>query len=1005
MDAFSRLLASIGQSLGRGLGQVGQTELEQRQRLEALEFQRKANISSQLLQTFTQLLQTQGIQEVEPGGIDAIKQAVTDLALGKIDSPAVQGAIEVFPRVAAAANKLTVYRELATKDLDALSRLVVNADPKEAQALLGAIGLGGMYEALRARGEILTEADRLGLQLTREKIDLMAAQRKEILDKLGPSIELLRTQARQADAATQKLLAETEALLMRLPLEIEKLNLDIENGRLSVEEARIRVQNLQREIDARIGEILSRTALNEAQREKVLADIGEVKARIENWLADTELKKAQARKVSAEAEAAEKALKYLETEYKLRLSKEASDLFKSALQNLIYGGRQTDPERIKNILRGIPGLDLIISDEETLNAMANSIAEGVRQFIYQEDLKISQEEAKAVDSAINAAMKAANPGAARELAMMMLPEGMRKEKREMIANAAAFVNVFATGRMTVDLIKSLTEITPPKESRSGLLRIIYDSLARMHDGTEEGKKQALARANAAVNTIKYIWSLNEETRDLQKLKLVSDVELNNARAAHERVLAQLEPKKLDLKWQEFKLDEWYKKEWIKINWAKLDLERLELQAKQAQVKDTVLQDLKTIADTANKLHDAAVGMLETRLRQLRFNNCANELNRVGSLTWLEAVRGKTGDECNEAVAQILNNPQDENNRKVIQAIEGAQNAKLRAISLFNAVISGDVPLTPAAPDATTPGGATPATPGTRGRPSGTAAPGGTTAPGTTPRTSVALSGTTRGALGSDFASGAKVAFNRLREFRVQIPNDPKLVGAMVFVYGTEFGPADNPFQVTEASGAKGVKKKLPNRGEAWVPIAPDKGFQEVIDADKPGARKKSLEIDSAIAFGAAWIFPNYVWRPGMLAKYIREDFRNSNPGLFRRADYFKSRTGEVDMVAVAAAYADMSLEKLGTPIRYTRAYTGLLRLLAQHDLDMLRMGKPLPPEQAKQRYLNMVKSDPKLLEAVRKQFPELDRKQAFERLLAMAENLYDATRLSNIGKLVLGGGR
>ncbi len=1000
MDAFSRLLASIGQSLGRGLGQVGQTELEQRQRLEALEFQRKANISSQLLQTFTQLLQTQGIQEVEPGGIDAIKQAVTDLALGKIDSPAVQRAIEVFPRVAASANKLTVYRELATKDLDALSRLIVNADPKEAQALLGAIGLGGMYEALRARGEILTEADRLGLQLTREKIDLIAAQRKEILEKLGPSIELLRAQARQADAETQKRLAETEALLMRLPLEIEKLNLEIENGRLTNEEARIRVQNLQREIDARINEIISRTNLNEAQAKEVLERVNEVKARTENWLADTELKRAQARRVSAEAEAAERALKYLDAEYKLNLSERASNLFKNALQYLIYEGRVTDPEEIKNIIRGIPGLDFIISDEKTLNAMANSIAEGVRRFIYQEDLKISQEEAKAVDSAINAAMKAANPSAARELAMMMLPESMRKEKRKMIANAAAFVNVFATGKMTVDLIKTLTEITPPKESQSGLLRIIYDSLARMHDGTEEGRKQALARANAAVNTIKYIWSLNEEMLNLQKLKLVSDIELNNARAAHERVLAQLEPKKLDLKWQEFKLDEWYKKEWIKINWAKLDLERLELMAKQAQVKDSTLQDLKTIADTVNKLHDAAVGMLEIRLRQIEANDCANELNRVGSLTWLEAIRGKTEDECNKVVARILNNPQDPKNRDVIRAIEGAQNAKLRAIELFNAVLGGEGLFTSPAPGTPTPGGTSPATPGTGGRPSGTAAPGGTP------------TGAARGALAGDFNTGVKVAYNRLREFKVQIPNDPKLVGAMVFVYGTEFGPWYNPFQVTEGAGVpmqtitireNGVEKKVK------VPVGPDKGFQAVIDADKPGTRKKALAIDSAIAFGVAWIFPNEAPKPGMLAKYIREDFRRANDGLFRRAENFKSKAGYVDMVSVAAAYADMSLEKLGVPIRHTKAYTGLLRLLAQNDLDMLRMRNPLPPEKAKQRYLNMVRSDPKvlgeLLEVVRKQSPNLTRERALEKALQIAEDLYDATRLSNIGRLALGGGR
>jgi predicted XRE-type DNA-binding protein len=195
MDAFSRLLAAIGQSLGKGLGQVGQTELEQRQRLEVLEVQRKAQVSGQLLQTFTQLLQTQGIQEVAPEGIDVLRQAVTDLALGKVDSPKVQEAVSVFPVVAQAANKIAVYRELATKDLDALSRLIVNTNPEEAQRFLRAVGLQGMYEGLRTRGEILTQADQLGLQLTKEKIGLISAQRTEIMEKLGPSLELLRAQA------------------------------------------------------------------------------------------------------------------------------------------------------------------------------------------------------------------------------------------------------------------------------------------------------------------------------------------------------------------------------------------------------------------------------------------------------------------------------------------------------------------------------------------------------------------------------------------------------------------------------------------------------------------------------------------------------------------------------------------------------------------------------------------------------------------------------------------
>jgi hypothetical protein len=202
----------------------------------------------------------------------------------------------------------------------------------------------------------------------------------------------------------------------------------------------------------------------------------------------------------------------------------------------------------------------------------------------------------------------------------------------------------------------------------------------------------------------------------------------------------------------------------------------------------------------------------------------------------------------------------------------------------------------------------------------------------------------------------------------------------------------------------GQKKKVK------VPVGPDKGFQAVIDA--ADVRKKALAIDSAIAFGAAWIFPNEVLKPEMLAKYIREDFRTANEKLLEKANYFASDRGYVDMVSVASAYAAVSLKKLGAPVEYTKTFTTLLRTLAQNDLDMLRMRNPLPPEKARERYLNMVRSkyesNPQLLEAARRQLgldKDTPRNRVIERVLSMAADLYDATRLSNIGSLVLGGGR
>jgi hypothetical protein len=237
---------------------------------------------------------------------------------------------------------------------------------------------------------------------------------------------------------------------------------------------------------------------------------------------------------------------------------------------------------------------------------------------------------------------------------------------------------------------------------------------------------------------------------------------------------------------------------------------------------------------------------------------------------------------------------------------------------------------------------------------------------------------------------------------------------MVFTFGTEQGPWYNPFQVTEGARVPMKKITIKENGvekEVLVPVGPDKGFQAVIEADKTGARQKALDIDSAIAFGAAWIFPNYVWKPDMLAKYIPERYRTRNPGIFNKVGYFADK-GKVDMVSVAAAYAAKSLEGLGIKLEYTKTFTTLLRTLAGHDLDMLRMRNPLPPEQAKQRYLNIVKSryesDSELVEAARKQLgldKNVPKDKVIQEVLKMAADMYEATRLSNIGRLVLGGGR
>jgi hypothetical protein len=211
---------------------------------------------------------------------------------------------------------------------------------------------------------------------------------------------------------------------------------------------------------------------------------------------------------------------------------------------------------------------------------------------------------------------------------------------------------------------------------------------------------------------------------------------------------------------------------------------------------------------------------------------------------------------------------------------------------------------------------------------------------------------------------------------------------MTFIYTLEGGPKENPFQIIPASGV--------------APTGPDKGFSAAVKAEP--TRQKAIKIDSAPALGASWFLPVIARNPSVKVRYLDPKILEANKPLFERAKYFGD-----DGVAVAAAYTAVALERSGAPVAYTPLFTTLMRTLAKHDLDMLR--NTLPPEKAKQRYLNLVKSqyesDPKLLESARKQFglPDAPRDEVIKAVLESAANLYDATRLSNIGALALGGGR
>jgi hypothetical protein len=870
---------------------------------------------------------------------------------------------------------------------------------------------------LRTRGEILTQADRLGLRLTEEQIENLVAQRRTLLAELEPRIRLLEAQQKLTEAQAQD-------ILQKLPLVLTRLQLEAQNLAIQIKKGEIEVSKLDDILNAQIRKELAQAGVAEAQaavlteqisliRQQVKSEVlrqAQIEAETEKIRADTKRVEAETKEVEARTRWVDRQIKELDDRYKLDVVKGRVGWLKDLLGIFLESGT-TNPELIKAVLTS--PLDPFALPEDIANPLSVDIAKRVKEAVTARELQLVDAVSKTSATLLALGSQSDNPEEAKKFALRILPEGVNPEVREFVGGLAKKLSTAEIVAKQSTKVKELLELPPPpKGSESGLLKDLYD---------QSTKRFGKAYANSIVNLIKSYWEAKREAQAAELTGKSAEVAIKKAQALYYSAMAASIPQELGLKREELKLkredfdfEKWFKTQQIEQGWARIKLEELEQLARQNSDKN-IAELIVKLTTGAKNVGALAKELLSGELMRIKAATCA-DLVRGSASESLAAIIAGIGKECNQVIEGVL---KDKDN-PVGVAFENAMAYQKEVIEAAAALLGSPQQVQPgtapgntqpgspaqpggnARPGGATPGGTTPTVPGTGSRPSGTIAPMGTP------------SGAVRGALGSDFASGAKTAFNILKQFGVQIPNDFKEAGAMVFTYGTEFGNKYNPFQVTEGARVPMQEITIKKNGKEEkikVPVGPDKGFQAVIDADKTGTRKKALAIDSAIAFGSAWIFPNETPKPRMLAKYIPENFRKSNEGLFKKADYFKSASGAVDMASVAAGYAAMSLEKLGVRVQYTPAFTTLLRTLAEHDLEMLGMARPLPPEMAKERYLNLVRyryeNNPKLIEDARRRYKlpaDASRDAVIRRVLESAMMLYDATRLSNIGSLVLGGG-
>jgi len=852
--------------------------------------------------------------------------------------------------VADSANKISVYRELATNNVDALSRIIVNTDASEAQKLLGAVGLRGMYEGYRSRGEILVEADNLNLRLTKEQIENLVANRQALMAELGPKINLLVAQKKLTEA-------QADSLLKTLPLELTRLQLQIEKDKIDIAKGEKELARFEKLLDATIARIQQQTnvLVEEANylREQIRTEIlrqSQVEAQTQLTKAQAEATKADAELTKEQTELTAEQIKGLAQTQNIQLAESGTTMLRN-IANLVISTGTTDLETIKVLLRDYK--NIYKPPDDFIDSLAKIMASGASEAKNAQEIQKAGAIAELASKAVNIAMVAPNPEAARKLAEEWLGESVDPKRRKLVGDMAAYLKTINLGNDLPKIVEPYMKMPPPPPgAESGLLGKLYDSIPDKRF------------ANSIVNTIKAQWALMRATQNLEKEGKKVEIDKEKAFTALYKIQATLAPKqfgleekKLAFEQEQFDFQKWYQREQIKLGWARLELEKLLAQAENAGTGKDSVETLKDLVSAAKGLDTVAINQLDIALRESGHTDCANSLGKDGTINWIEEVR-KTSDKCNDAVREVLTNREKYGN--VINAVENAVRFGQVVTEIANQLIGGG----PA-------------------QPTGGVQPGGGTPSGMTgPQPQGGATGLPTGGSGG---FGGKAA--RLRTFGVSVPKDPKIAGAMAFIHALEGGSEGNPFEIRSKSGAK--------------PKGPDKGFSAVIAADP--SRPVAINIDSAPVFGLTWILPVMATNPGMTeedVKKIKPEYVSENDGLFKRARYFTNRSGVVDSAAVAASYATGALIEAGVQVKYTPLFTSLMRTIAESDLRELNAGlktkRVTPGPEAEQRFLTLVMS------RYGSRYRELGLGSQ-EELRSVARQLYQATRLSTIGQDALGG--
>lgn len=648
MDPLSRVLASIGQSLGKGLGQVGQVEAERKLRLEQIQEQSKANLGSRLFEELVKAPNTEGFNLLSDEDRQLFSTALVSLGAGKYDDSMLNGTVKLLGKVAANTAKVAQIRDLVKQGNNTvLGGILSNISDDEAARLMQLAGLPeGSYQAFREMYQLEKELKGAGIDLTQAQIRNLQTATERMKTLLPAELDKLKAEGALTDE-------QVNQLRTLLPEQLKLLAAQAQGEK-------IKAENLQDEIRAKIRQTLASAGVEEAQREDILAkltpSVQQILAQVNLLQQQAGLVGAQTKQVETETELTKKRIDEIEQVMGIRLQGAQRDNV-DAVSRWVDKNPNATKEQVMSLLTVGAGA----FDPDRAGTIADFLIAGSRRLNEELTLNLDEKKLAVLKSASEVYNVETPQGRADWIEFVTKKLGYSRETAESLANRELVKRNMERLMMdakTYEIYTNMQPPTNPEQRKNALSRVwqtAFDSCVQSKGSNCE------AKANALRNSIASDWDLKMTLQDLAKQGKMTDIEAKKAEGAYYRAHANLYNAQAGAIPTQLAMDkERLAIEWDRnaIDWARLalDKDRLDLELKKlSQQTGMDVKDLKDLVSTLGTLSKSYFDVLGSELTANGYSDCGTAV--AGSATGATiGVEGKiTGlsEKCQEAVKTVL----------------------------------------------------------------------------------------------------------------------------------------------------------------------------------------------------------------------------------------------------------------------------------------------------------------------------------------------------------------